>query len=61
MMGQLEGPTSDFATTGLPQLSSAVVTLQSAAESRTGWSAKSNRTRAPPGRQAPAQELEVKP
>jgi phospholipid/cholesterol/gamma-HCH transport system substrate-binding protein len=33
MMGKLEGPTSDFATNGLPQLTSAVQTLQQTAES----------------------------
>lgn len=33
MISKLEGPTSDFATTGLPQITSAIVTLQSTAES----------------------------
>jgi phospholipid/cholesterol/gamma-HCH transport system substrate-binding protein len=33
MIAKLDGPTSDFATTGLPQITQAVVTLQSAAES----------------------------
>ena len=33
LVTKLEGPTSDFAATGLPQLSAAVVTLQQAAES----------------------------
>jgi len=33
MVKKLEGPTSDFATNGLPQLSSAVVSLQRSADS----------------------------
>ena len=33
MMAKLEGPTSDFASTGLPQLTAAAVSLQSTAES----------------------------
>ena len=33
MVGRLEGPTSDFATNGLPQLTSSVQTLQETAES----------------------------
>ena len=33
MIGQLQGPTSEFATTGLPQVTAAVIQLQSAAES----------------------------
>lgn len=32
MMGKLEGPTSDFATSGLPQLTAAAVQLQATAE-----------------------------
>ncbi|WP_202548715.1 hypothetical protein, partial [Escherichia coli] len=33
MLGKLSGPTSDFATNGLPQLSTAIQSLQSAADS----------------------------
>ena len=33
MIDKLQGPTSDFASTGIPQLQSAIVTLQGAAES----------------------------
>ena len=33
LMAKLQGPTSEFATTGLPQITAAVVELQSAAES----------------------------
>ncbi len=61
MISKLEGPTSDFASTGLPQLSSAIVTLQSAAESldRLVGDVEQN----PRGvvSKAPAKELEVKP
>jgi phospholipid/cholesterol/gamma-HCH transport system substrate-binding protein len=32
MMGKLQGPTGDFATTGLPQITSAVASLQQATE-----------------------------
>ncbi len=61
MISKLEGPTSDFASTGLPQLSAAIVTLQSAAESldRLVGDVEQN----PRGlvSKAPAKELEVKP
>jgi len=61
MISKLEGPTTDFASTGLPQLSSAIVTLQSAAESldRLVGDIEQN----PRGlvSKAPAKELEVKP
>jgi phospholipid/cholesterol/gamma-HCH transport system substrate-binding protein len=61
MIGKLEGPTSDFASTGLPQLSAAIVTLQSAAESldRLVGDVEQN----PRGvvSKAPAKEVEVKP
>jgi phospholipid/cholesterol/gamma-HCH transport system substrate-binding protein len=33
MLGKLQGPTTDFATNGLPRISSAIVSLQTAAES----------------------------
>lgn len=61
MITKLEGPTSDFASTGLPQLTSAVVTLQSAAESldRLVGEVEQN----PRGLigKAPAKEVEIKP
>ncbi len=61
MISKLEGPTSDFASTGLPQLSAAIVTLQSAAESldRLVGDVEQN-PRGLVGK-APAKELEVKP
>ncbi len=61
MIGRLEGPTTDFATTGLPQLTRAVSTLQSAAESldRLVGDIEQN----PQGVVAkpPAKEVEVQP
>jgi phospholipid/cholesterol/gamma-HCH transport system substrate-binding protein len=33
MIARLQGPTTDFATNGLPQVTAAVIQLQSAAES----------------------------
>jgi phospholipid/cholesterol/gamma-HCH transport system substrate-binding protein len=61
MMAKLEGPTADFASTGLPQLTAAAVSLQSTAESldRLAREAQSN-PRGLVGK-APAVEKEVKP
>lgn len=61
MIGKLEGPTGDFATNGLPQLTAAAIALQQTAESldRLVREVESN-PRALVGKQ-PAQELEVKP
>ena len=61
MVGKLEGPTSDFASTGLPQLSSAIVTLQSAAESLDRLVADVEQNPRGVVSKAPAKELEVKP
>ena len=61
MVGRLEGPTSDFAINGLPQLSASVQTLQQTAESldRLIRDVEAN----PQGLvgKAPAQEIQVKP
>ncbi|MDP2258933.1 MAG: MlaD family protein [Caulobacter sp.] len=61
MITRLEGPTTDFATTGLPQLTRAVTTLQSAAESldRLVGEVEAN----PQGviSKSPAKEVEVRP
>jgi phospholipid/cholesterol/gamma-HCH transport system substrate-binding protein len=61
MVGNLEGPTSDFATSGLPQLTSAIVTLQSAAESLERLSNEIEQS--PQGLigKSPAKEVEVQP
>lgn len=61
MIGKLEGPTSDFATNGLPQISGAVIQLQNAAESleRLVNDVQSSPTGALG--KAPAEEVKVKP
>lgn len=61
MIGRLEGPTSDFASNGLPQLTSAVQTLQQTAESldRLIRDIEAN-PRGLVGK-APAEEVKVKP
>ena len=61
MVGKLEGPTTDFATTGLPQLSAAVVTLQSAAESLDRLVGEVEQNPRALVSKPPAKELEVKP
>lgn len=61
MMSKLEGPAGDFATTGLPQIMSAIASLQQAADNldRT----LSEVQQSPQGLigRPPAQEVEVKP
>ncbi|HQR89211.1 MAG: ABC transporter substrate-binding protein [Caulobacter sp. 12-67-6] len=61
MISRLEGPTTDFATTGLPQLSQAIVTLQSAAESLDRLVGQVEQNPRGLVSKAPAKELEVKP
>jgi phospholipid/cholesterol/gamma-HCH transport system substrate-binding protein len=61
MVSKLEGPTSDFATTGLPQLSAAIVTLQSAAESLDRLVADVEQNPRGVVGKPPAKEVEVKP
>lgn len=61
MVGKLEGPTSDFATNGLPQITASVATLQQTAESldRLIRDIETN-PRGLVGKPA-AQEVEIKP
>ena len=61
MVGRLEGPTSDFATNGLPQLTSAIQSLQQTADSldRLIRDVEAN-PRGLVGK-SPAQEVKVKP
>jgi phospholipid/cholesterol/gamma-HCH transport system substrate-binding protein len=61
MISKLDGPTSDFATTGLPQLSQAIVTLQSAAESLDRLVGEVEQNPRGLVSKPPAKELEVKP
>lgn len=57
----LKGPTTDFATNTLPQLQSAIISLQSAAESLEGLANEiENNPRALIGKE-PAKEIKVKP
>jgi phospholipid/cholesterol/gamma-HCH transport system substrate-binding protein len=61
MIKKLEGPTVDFATNGLPELSAAVTSLQRSAEALNGLV---NEVRASPRSligKAPAKEVEVQP
>ncbi len=61
MIGKLEGPAGDFATTGLPQLSAAIVTLQQAAESLDRLVNEVERDPRGVVSKAPAKEVEVQP
>lgn len=61
MVSKLDGPTSDFATTGLPQLSAAIVTLQSAAESLDRLVGEVEQNPRGLVGKPPAKEVEVKP
>jgi phospholipid/cholesterol/gamma-HCH transport system substrate-binding protein len=61
MITRLDGPTTEFATTGLPQLSSAIVTLQSAAASLDRLVGDIEQNPRGVVAKSPAKELEVKP
>jgi len=61
MIGRLDGPTADFATTGLPQLTRAIVTLQSAAESLDRLVGEVEQNPQGVVGKAPAKEVEVQP
>jgi phospholipid/cholesterol/gamma-HCH transport system substrate-binding protein len=61
MIGKLEGPTSDFATNGLPQLTSTIVTLQESAESLQRLTNEIQQNPRGLVGKAPAKEVEVKP
>ena len=60
-VGQIAGPAGDFATTGLPQLSRAVVSLQRAAESLDRLVGEVEQNPRGLVGKGPAKELEVKP
>ena len=61
LVGKLEGPADDFATTDLPQLSAAIVTLQQAAESLDRLTTEIERDPRGVIGKAPAKQLEVQP
>lgn len=60
-LGKLQGPTTDFATTGLPRISAAIIALQQAAESLSR--VVDDIERNPQGiiGKAPAKQVELKP
>jgi phospholipid/cholesterol/gamma-HCH transport system substrate-binding protein len=61
MLTKLQGPTVDFANNGLPQLTSAVSTLQQTAESLNRLSTEIEQSPQSLISKAPAKEVEVKP
>lgn len=61
MIAKLQGPTTDFATTGLPQLTSAIVTLQQSAESLSRLVDEVEQNPGTLANKAPAKEVDVKP
>jgi phospholipid/cholesterol/gamma-HCH transport system substrate-binding protein len=61
LMAKLQGPTTEFATTGLPQITAAVVELQSAAESLERLVNEIQRNPASALTKPGAEEVKVKP
>ena len=61
LIGKLEGPTSEFADTGLPQLTRAITTLQSTAESLDRLVGEVEQNPQGVVAKAPAKEVEVQP
>ncbi|HYG27091.1 MAG TPA: MlaD family protein [Caulobacteraceae bacterium] len=61
MISKLEGPTSDFATNGLPQLTSTITTLQETSESLQRLIDEINRSPRDALLKPPVKELEVQP
>jgi phospholipid/cholesterol/gamma-HCH transport system substrate-binding protein len=61
LLTKLEGPTSDFAANGLPQLSSAISSLQTATESLNRVLDEAERSPGALISKPPAKEIEVKP
>ena len=61
MVGKLNGPTSDFASNGLPELSSTITSLRQTSESLNGL--VKDLQRSPQGAlsKPPAKEVQVKP
>ena len=61
MLGKLEGPTSDFATNSLPELSRTIVTLQQTSASLGALVQQVQQSPQQALGKAPAKEIEVKP
>lgn len=61
MIKKLQGPTTDFATTGLPQLTQAIASLQQAANSLNRLASEAEQSPQALAAKPPAQEVQVKP
>jgi phospholipid/cholesterol/gamma-HCH transport system substrate-binding protein len=61
LVKKLEGPTADFATTGLPQLTQAIASLQQAADSLNRLASEAEQSPRSLVAKPPAQEVQVKP
>jgi phospholipid/cholesterol/gamma-HCH transport system substrate-binding protein len=61
LMAKLQAPTTDFATTGLPQITAAVIELQSAAESLERLVNEIQRSPSAALGKPAAKEMKVKP
>ncbi len=61
MIGKLQGPTTDFATNGLPQLTSTIATLQETARSLDGLIGDVRKSPSSLLSKPPAKEVKVKP
>ncbi len=61
MIGKLEGPTSDFATNGLPQLTATISSLQETSRSLNSLVLEIQRSPTGALAKAPAKEVKVKP
>ena len=61
MIAKLQGPTTDFATTGLPQLTAAVASLQKAADTLNRLASEAEQSPQTLIAKPPAKEVEVKP
>jgi phospholipid/cholesterol/gamma-HCH transport system substrate-binding protein len=61
LVKKLDGPTTDFATSGLPQLTQAISSLQQAADSLNRLAAEAEQSPQALVAKPPAQEVQVKP
>jgi phospholipid/cholesterol/gamma-HCH transport system substrate-binding protein len=61
MIGKLQGPTTDFATNGLPQLTSTISSLQETAQSLNGLIGDVRKSPSSLLSKPPAKEVKVKP
>ena len=61
MIGKLQGPTTDFATNGLPQLTATIGSLQQTAQSLNGLIGDIRKSPSSVISKPPAKEVKVKP